>query len=331
MKGCCAVMKSMKKTVTGIFLLFTWLFMAVLYIPQTVLADSGLDVSREGSLKITYECSDAVFRIFRAAEASENLEFRLSGDFAGYPVSLEHPDGAGWREAADTLAVYAQRDQIKPAAEGKTDKDGTLVFANLAPGLYLVTGEPCSDNGCMYTPAPFLVSVPNRMEDGAWDYHPEVTPKFDKTAIPTEDKTSVQVVKIWRDDGHESERPEHIVVQLLKDGEVFEEQTLDASNGWQYVWTGLDAKALWRTAEKEVPEKYRVGFGKEGDTFIITNSYAPQPLPEKPNGGGTSQTPPGNTSGKLPQTGQLWWPVPLLGCLGFLFLAVGMIKRKKRS
>lgn len=39
----------------------------------------------------------------------------------------------------------------------------------------------------------------------------------------------------------------------------------------------------------------------------------------------------GGSSGKLPQTGQLWWPVPLLLICGMLFLAAGLWIQKKRK
>ena len=39
--------------------------------------------------------------------------------------------------------------------------------------------------------------------------------------------------------------------------------------------------------------------------------------------------PPETNPSKLPQTGQLWWPVPVLGLAGILLLAVGFWRRKK--
>lgn len=44
---------------------------------------------------------------------------------------------------------------------------------------------------------------------------------------------------------------------------------------------------------------------------------APSGPPEKPD--------------KLPQTGQLWWPVPVLICLGLACIAVGLIRRRRDS
>lgn len=41
--------------------------------------------------------------------------------------------------------------------------------------------------------------------------------------------------------------------------------------------------------------------------------------PKPPTGGG----------GKLPQTGQLWWPVPVLVCAGLGFIVVGLLRRRE--
>lgn len=42
-------------------------------------------------------------------------------------------------------------------------------------------------------------------------------------------------------------------------------------------------------------------------------------------------TPPGTTpppGSKLPQTGQLWWPVPILACAGLVFFVIGLVRRR---
>lgn len=48
---------------------------------------------------------------------------------------------------------------------------------------------------------------------------------------------------------------------------------------------------------------------------------APTEKPSTPSGGGS----------KLPQTGQLWWPVPVLICMGLGCIAVGLIRRREGS
>ena len=43
----------------------------------------------------------------------------------------------------------------------------------------------------------------------------------------------------------------------------------------------------------------------------------------------TSPPSSGGGGGKLPQTGQLWWPVPLLTCAGLGCIAVGLFRRRE--
>ena len=43
----------------------------------------------------------------------------------------------------------------------------------------------------------------------------------------------------------------------------------------------------------------------------------------------TSPPSSGGSGGKLPQTGQLWWPVPLLICAGLGCIAVGLFRRRE--
>lgn len=124
-----------------------------------------------------------------------------------------------------------------------------------------------------------------------------------------------RVQKRWDDRGYVSKRPASITVELLCNGLVYDTQTLNAANKWQYVWENLPAKDklrrdnVWTLREIE-PEGYTSAVWAEGDTFIVLNSYK-----------GT----------KLPQTGQLWWPVPLLCAAGAALLAAGVLLKKKRS
>ena len=105
--------------------------------------------------------------------------------------------------------------------------------------------------------------------------------------------------------------------------------TLSAGNGWSHTWSGLDDGCTWTVVEKEC-EGYTVRVEREGITFVMTNTYAAEipddptpeaPLPPDP----TKPTPSGPT---LPQTGQVWWPVPFLLMTGLLLLAVGLFRRR---
>lgn len=64
-------------------------------------------------------------------------------------------------------------------------------------------------------------------------------------------------------------------------------------------------------------ENYTVEITQEGKVFVVTNTY----VPEKP-------TTPSKPDTSLPQTGQLWWPVPVLLAVGLLFVVIGLIRRR---
>ena len=51
-------------------------------------------------------------------------------------------------------------------------------------------------------------------------------------------------------------------------------------------------------------------------------------VPTKPTSPPTKPTP-SSGGGKLPQTGQLWWPVPVLTCGGLGCIVVGLLRRRR--
>lgn len=148
--------------------------------------------------------------------------------------------------------------------------------------------------------------------------------------------TKIAALKIWEDDGQEDKRPESIEVQLLKNGEVYDTQTLNKENGWKYTWDKLPAEFQWSVVEKEVSDSYRVIYENEnmknGKRWVIRNkvivpptptpSETPMPTPSAAPTVTPSTTPmPSDTptplpSKSLPYTGQTWWPVPILACAG---------------
>ena len=103
---------------------------------------------------------------------------------------------------------------------------------------------------------------------------------------------------------------------------------LSEANDWEYTWDDLDADSQWRVVERDVPDGYTVTVEREGRVFIITNTK-PDDTPEPSESPEPSTSP--DEPEKLPQTGQLWWPVPLLFCAGLIFVAAGLIIRRRRG
>lgn len=236
----------------------------------------------------------------------------------------------------------------------------------LAPGLYLVLGGRHTQGESSYDFSPFVVVLPGQEHStGEWEYQVSVKPKFDK--LPANFKpVSRRVLKVWKDNGYERRRPREITVQLLCDGEVYDTVTLNAVTNWRYEWTELPAENRWTVVEEQ-PGDYTVEVSREGITFVVTNTYTKHTPdnPGSPGGPGDSDGPdtpsnpgnPGNPSDSdepgtptfdipdaltplasifpelvplamLPQTGQLWWPVPYLMAMGLLMIVVGLFRRR---
>lgn len=321
---------------------FIFLFFCVLTLalcrPWMVYAHTRPELGRQGSVTLSYELSGAKFYLYKVAELSEDVTFTLSGDFAGYPVSLERLDSEGWRAAAQTLAAYAARDNRTALAEGTTDAEGKLQFQNLTAGLYLIAGETLQSGTVTYEPMSTLVSLPDLNTDDTWNYNPVISPKYEKQEQET---VSYKVTKKWEDSGNKDSRPASITAQLLKDGKVYAEAELKKANQWTHTWKELEAGHKWTVTEKKTDKSYTVKVQKSGTNFVITNTYkktavTPEPNPSNPGGskpgnGGTGNGGSGNSAAevKLPQTGQLWWPVPYLALAGILMIFLGILRRKR--
>lgn len=312
--------------------LFLTVFMLALCLSWPVHAQTQPET--QGTITISYELPGAGFSLYRVADMSGEGAFNLSGDFAGYQVSLENLDSEGWRTAAQTLAAYADRDGRTALAEGTTDAEGKLQFGNLTAGLYLVTGEMLEKDHAVYEPVSTLVSLPGLNTDGVWDYAPALSIKYEKQEKET---VSCKVTKKWEDQGNAGSRPSFVTAQLLRDGEVYAEAKLRKANQWTHTWKNLEQGHKWTVTEKESLSSYTVKVQKSGTNFVIINSYqagnggtAPRTDPGSPAAGGGSAGG-GETVTKLPQTGQLWWPVPYLALAGILLLFLGMLRRKREN
>lgn len=328
-----------------------WRRMALVVLTAALLlsvaqASGPIVLDRDVELTIRYQDGTlpligARFDLYRVADVSESGEFTLTGDFAGYPVRLDGLDSAGWQSLANTLASYASWGGLMPLDSGATDQWGMLTFptggGKLSPGLYLVTGWRHTVGSYTYTPKPFLICLPNR-DSGSqqWDYSVEADPKFDREETPPDGGTTERrVLKIWQNVG-EKDRPQSVTVLLLRDGVVYDSVVLSEANGWRYAWEKLDSGYVWTVVELPV-EGYTVTITQEGITFVVVNDAGEPDKPDEPDYPDIPDTPdepdhpdtPDTPDGpKLPQTGMLWWPVPVLLAAGLLLLALGRLKRR---
>ena len=118
----------------------------------------------------------------------------------------------------------------------------------------------------------------NRIGEVEWVF---VVEGFDDPTPPPDDDTMLTVRKVWVDDG--DGRPDSVTVQLLRDGEGYDEVELSQSNNWAYTWDRLDDDYSWSVIEVDVPSDYEVTYTTKGNTTTITNTEKDDPTdPDKP-------------------------------------------------
>ena len=265
--------------------------------------------------------------IYCVAEMEETCALTATKEFGAFSVDIRGKNDEKWRELAATMEAAVLRDKMQPFAFGRTDVDRKLLFpqkggSKLMPGLYLVRTDRLQQGGYWYDSAPFFVMLPEQDEkSNEWVYDVTANAKPEKTEIPSQPETAVRkALKVWQDAGHETLRPKSITVQLIRgDGVVWDTVALSEQNNWRYTWEGLDASYRW-TAAEVTPEGYRGTVMQEGITFVLTNTYSgtqPPETPDKPS-----------ELGRLPQTGQFWWPALALAAAGLACVAVGLLRRR---
>ncbi len=132
------------------------------------------------------------------------------------------------------------------------------------------------------------------------DYEPVVEP----------DPVDLTVKKVWSDeDNKNGNRPDAVTVTLYNGDTAVEKVTLSKENDWTHSWEDLDGKGKWSVIETGIPAGYTPSYSTAGGVVTITNTEV------------------------LIQTGQLNWPIPVLGGLGMLMIIFGVVvmRRKKQE
>lgn len=285
----------------AVLFLITVLFLSL---PQTVIA-----TEETGSIRLSYQIEGAEFALYHIANISEYGEITLTDDYSNYGVDLESEN------SALTLAAYITNDNIKPLATAETNEDYIANFENLNQGIYLILGSTKVVDDVRYTALPVMVSLPFEDTDGALIWDLEVNAKYEK--LPLDGDTEISVLKIWKDEVNQNSRPKEISIDLSKDGKKYDTVVLNADNNWKHTWENLDKGSQWLVTESVVPEGYEVNIQQNGNSFVVTNTYKKVDTPTNPS------------VPKLPQTGQLWWPVYVLVFTGLCFIIVGVNRRRK--
>ena len=164
------------------------------------------------------------------------------------------------------------------------------------------------------TTVPTEPEEPTEPEPTTPPTEPEPT-EPEPTVPPTEpeepeEPVDLTVKKIWAGDKEQiKKRPTSVSVTLYNGKEAVETVKLGSWNNWRYTWKDLDGEGDWSVLEVNIPKGYTPSYKVSGDTVTITNTAT------------------------LIQTGQLNWPILVLGGAGILMLLAGVIlmTRKRKN
>ena len=135
-----------------------------------------------------------------------------------------------------------------------------------------------------------------------------ITNHKDWEPAPDPDPEDLTVKKVWSDDNDKHGiRPDSVTVTLYNGDKAVDKVTLGAWNNWTYTWRNLDGNGDWSVLETGIPKGYTPSYRTNGDVVTITNTAT------------------------LIQTGQLNWPILVLGSLGVLMIFCGVIVMRKKK
>lgn len=299
-------MKNSCKFVAGILVMLQMISLMCL----SATALEAVDINKECSLTLKYmheqkPLTGASFNLYRVADIAADKTITLTDSFKNSGVQLNGLDNATFAEAAKALEKSIG--EAEPDSTIKTDSTGSAVADKLQTGVYLIIGKPIEMYNYTHYAMPQLVILPyeNTVED-SWDYAVTVNVKSVKVSID-EEPVDLTVVKKWNDKGYEDKRPTEITVHLLLNGEKHDTVTLSEKNNWQYKWEELSPLGKWTVAE-EVPANYVLEITETETGYQLLNSRK-----------------------DIEQTGQLWWPVPVLLVAGCVMIASGMTIRRGKN
>lgn len=302
--------------------MFLWLLLCLLLmVPQKAAAKSAdLKPTADLTISTIYDnipIKEMEFQAYLISRMDADGNLTVTEQFSAYAQELDirGENDPAWMELTEKLAGEIEQKSLTPDLQAVSDQAGQVQWKNLSRGLYLLLGNGKEQEGFVYSVSPFLVMVPERAEHGLWNDQVRAKAKLAQNPL----KADFSVIKIWEDDCHKAQRPKSISVDLLCDGKVYDTITLPQDGHWQYTWKDLETNHRWTVEEQPVDGYDPPKISREGNQWTITNTCQKLILTQT---GETTQT------SQIPQTGQLWWPVPLLLLAGLLLLVAGLVKRR---
>ena len=336
-------------------------------VSYAAVSSAPIDTSRKGSLTVTHYSvddelkKDVTSHIYLIATIDDNGQYTITDEFKGcykdQDIFNNGYDYDEWKDSvmydgasdSDILLDYIVTNEIDEVANGISDAEGKTYYKDLTLGIYYVLSDKLVEDEYTHSFVNFVYPVPilEKDENSASikvNYNPSASPKKSKTKNDV--VVHCSLMKRWNDSEYENMRPSSITFNIYCDGEYMETVTLSSDNNWYYEWEkhGL---STFTVEEVSAGEGYsgNIELVQDGHNayYVCTNTYTPPEIPETPQTpeepgtpgipdlpevlGAIRDLPAVLGARRLPQTGQLWWPIPILVIVGVILIVRGIKKK----
>ncbi len=241
---------------------------------------SGLDKYKNGKAIVYNVTEDTVERYGLTVSSS------AGADLVKYSFTLTNTHGD-----------EKTRVEVKKVWEDNGDQDGkrplTLTVYLYADGAVVSSAVLSSANNWKYTFEGLdkykngKTVVYNVTEDSVDRYYLTVSSSaaadlvsysFTLTNTHSDEKTRVEVKKVWEDDNnHDGKRPAALTVYLRADGVVINSAVLNQANNWKYTFDGLDkyknGKVIAYSVTEDTVERYALTVTSSAEADLVSYSF----------------------------------------------------------
>lgn len=206
-------------------------------------------------------------------------------------------DGSA-NHANDSITVNLLKDgKVERSQELNAANGWAYTFDRLAEGHTWTAEEAAVPAGytVSYSTTGTMTTITNTKNS-----QPEPEPSY---------PLDLTVRKVWSSDALKN-RPSSVTVTLYNGDVPYETVRLGSWNNWTYTWKDPNAYGNWQVIETNIPKGYVPSYSVSGNIVTVTNTRS------------------------LIQTGQLNWPIWVLGGAGLALVALGgamLVKKKKQN
>ena len=306
------------------------------------------------------------FQLYYLASVADDGSYMVVEPYASAGITAEMlSDGTRRAEAIAALAAFLNGGGASADAQGTTNDVGQTIIQNLADGIYLCSSNTryVKADGTTYTPVAFLFRLnaalvrdrvqvtpdeitaitkfsvgttvtPTGGDDGGDDRTPPTTPPGDDTTPddgtpPGDDDTPSNRPPTNNPTGDPSDTPQDDETDITDEGTPTGERddpdpTPESSD--ETPETTEETEIVIDIPEEEVPLDYVEILD---DPLPLSNLELPDPDDEDSDDFLNIEDEDVPLADMLPQTGLLWWPVPVMAVMGLVLFLVGWRKTRR--